>query len=316
MNKNQGPVVITGVTGFIGSYVARYLSEQGWSVIGVDRAPANNDLLANLSSFCCLQLPDPAFGALLKDGSPRLCIHCAGPASVGQSISDVTADFYAGIVLTFEVLNAVRLSAPECRLIFLSSAAVYGNPPDLPISEDAPLRPISPYGYHKLLCERLAEEFYAIYGVRTSVVRIFSAYGPGLRRQVLWDICQKALNSDKVELLGTGDETRDFVHVQDVARGIAVIADRAPFQAEVYNVAIGKETRIHDLAEILIAALGRDVEVKFTGASRAGDPLRWRADISRLSQLGYRPTTPLAIGASDYARWVLGDRAAFREKPC
>jgi len=316
MNKNQDPIVITGVTGFIGSYVARYFSERGWSVIGVDRAPANNDLLVNLSSFCCLQLPDPAFGVLLRDNCPQLCVHCAGTASVGQSIADVTADFYANTVLTYEVLNAVRLSAPECRLIFLSSAAVYGNPTDLPISEDAPLRPISPYGYHKLLCERLAEEFHAIYGVRTSVVRIFSAYGPGLRRQVLWDICQKALSSDKVELLGTGDETRDFVHAQDVAQAIAVIADRAPFQAEVYNVATGEETRIRDLARILLAALGRDVEVKFTGTSRAGDPLRWSADITRLSQLGYRPRTPLAIGASDYARWVLGDRAAFREKPC
>lgn len=316
MNKNQGPIVITGVTGFIGSYLARYFSERGWSVIGVDRTPANNDLLVNLSSFHCLKLPDPAFGILLKDSSPQLCIHCAGTASVSQSITDVSADFHASTVLTFEVLDAMRLSAPRCRLIFLSSAAVYGNPPDLPISEDAPLRPISPYGYHKLLCEKLAEEFHTIYGVRTCSVRIFSAYGSGLRRQVLWDICQKALNSDKVELLGTGDETRDFVHAQDIAQGIALIADRAPFQAEVYNLATGKETKIRDLTEILIAALGRDVEVEFTGTLRAGDPLRWCADITRLSKLGYRPQTPVAIGAADYARWVLENRIAFWERPC
>jgi len=316
MNKEQGPVVITGVTGFIGSHLARHFSEQGWSTIGIDRTPASNDLLADLSSFHCLKLPDPAFGILLKDSSPQLCIHCAGTASVSQSITDVSADFYAGTVLTFEVLNALRLSAPRCRLIFLSSAAVYGDPPDLPISEGAPLRPISPYGYHKLLCEKTAQEFYSIYGVRSCAVRIFSAYGRGLRRQVLWDICQKALNSDRVELLGTGDETRDFVHVQDIAQGIALIADRAPFQAEVYNLATGEETKIRDLAEILIAALGRGVEVKFTGTSRAGDPLRWRADITRLSELGYRPQTPVAIGAADYAGWVLENKPSFGERPC
>jgi UDP-glucose 4-epimerase len=316
MNKSQGPIVITGATGFIGTYLAHYFSEQGWSVIGVDRTPANKDLLVNLSSFCCLKLPDPAFSVLLKDNSPQVCIHCAGTASVSQSIIDVSSDFYSNTALTFEVLNTVHLSAPQCRLIFLSSAAVYGNPPDLPVSEDAPLCPISPYGYHKLLCEKLAEEFYTVYHVPTCVARIFSAYGPGLRRQVLWDICQKALNSDRVELLGTGDETRDFVHVQDVARGIALIASRAAFRAEVYNLATGKETRIRDLAEILIAALGRDVEVEFTGALRAGDPLRWCADISRLAKLGYRPQTPVAIGAADYARWVLENRAAFPEGSC
>ena len=316
MNKNEGPIVITGVTGFIGSYLARYFSEQGWSVIGIDRTPASNALLTNLSSFHCLKLPDPAFGILLKDSSPQLCIHCAGTASVSQSIIDVSADFYANTVLTFEVLNALRLSAPRCRLIFLSSAAVYGNPPDLPISEDVPLRPISPYGYHKLLCEKLAEEFHAIYGVRTCAVRIFSAYGRGLRRQVLWDICTKALNSDRVELLGTGNETRDFVHVQDIAQGIALIADRAPFQAEAYNLATGEETKIRDLAEILIAALGQGVEIEFPGTLRAGDPLRWCADIARLSELGYRPQIPVAIGAADYARWVLGNKAGFGERPC
>lgn len=316
MNRNQGPIVITGVTGFIGSYVARYFSEQGWSVIGIDRTPANNDLLGNLSSFCCLKLPDPAFSVLLKDSSPQLCIHCAGTASVSQSIIDVTVDFYANTVLTFEVLNALRLSAPRCRLIFLSSAAVYGNPASLPVDETQAPAPISPYGHHKLLCEKLAEEFYTVYHVPTCVVRIFSAYGPGLRRQVLWDICQKALNSDRVELLGTGDETRDFVHAQDVAQGITLIANRAAFQAEVYNLATGKETKIRDLTEILIAALGRDVEVEFTGILRAGDPLRWCADITRLSKLGYRPQTPVAIGAADYARWVLENKPSFGERLC
>lgn len=313
--ENKRRVLVTGAGGFLGQHIVAAMASQGWRVVGLDCHPMADleALQRQVMEWHTVTLPSADLDQILARLQPDLLIHAAGPASVSASVSVPYTDFDGSLPVFFQVLDAVRRLVPECKVIFLSSAAVYGNPPHLPISEDAPLRPISPYGYHKLLCEKLAEEFHAVYGVRTCAVRIFSAYGPGLRRQVLWDICMKALESNRLELLGTGDESRDFVHAQDVAQGIALIADRAPFQADVYNLATGKETKIRDLTEILIAALRRDVEVEFTGTLRAGDPLRWCADIARLSKLGYRPQTPIAIGAADYARWVLENKASFGE---
>ncbi|MBI3761283.1 MAG: NAD-dependent epimerase/dehydratase family protein, partial [Chloroflexi bacterium] len=137
-------------------------------------------------------------------------------------------------------------------------------------------------------------------------LRIFSAYGPGLRRQVMWDICRKMLRSDEVELIGTGDETRDFVHARDVGRAVAHLLDRAPFAAEAYNLAAGEETRIRDLADLIARALGRTPRVRFSGATRPGDPLRWQADLSRIKSLGYEPSVRLEDGVAEYARLAMG----------
>ena len=142
MTQHQS-ILVTGVCGFIGRYVARYFCEQGWSVIGIDNSPPENAPLPNLSTYHCFHLPDPALNNLLQEYSPQVCIHCAGRASVGLSITNPVADFYANTTLTFEILNALRINAPKCRFIFLSSAAVYGNPESLPVNETQSLAPLS-----------------------------------------------------------------------------------------------------------------------------------------------------------------------------
>ena len=303
MKKGKGFLVITGVAGFIGSHVARHFSQEGWSVVGIDRTPAENDLPGNLSSFCRLQLPDPSFGVLLKDRSPQLCIHCAGTASVGQSIADVTSDFYANTVLTFEVLNALRLNAPHCRFIFMSSAAVYGNPTSLPIKETQLPAPISPYGFHKWQCEQLCEEFFKVYNLPTAIVRIFSAYGPGLRRQVIWDICRKAIKQKSVTLQGTGKESRDFVHVIDIATALLAVATAAPMQGETYTIGSGQETNIGELADMIVRTLGSHYSFQFDGTIPPGTPLNWQADISKLRTIGFVPSIPLEDGIEQVVRW-------------
>jgi len=305
MGEVSDRALITGINGFLGRYIARELSERGWRVVGVDIAPQGSTELPTGSVYRCLKLPNTGLEHLLQEYPPSLCVHCAGSASVAQSIEDPKADFHANTALTLEILDTLRQRAPRSRFILLSSAAVYGNPTRLPIPESTPRRPISPYGYHKMQCEILAEEFYTVYGMQTCFVRIFSAYGPGLRRQVLWDICRKVRNKSTIFLSGTGEESRDFVHARDIARGIALVADQAAFQAEAYNIATGRETRIGDLARQLVSTLGEDIEVRFTGESRPGDPLRWCADISSVSRLGYRPTVGMKEGIDEYARWFL-----------
>ena len=296
-------VLVIGVAGFIGRYVARYFSEQKWSVVGIDSSPPENAPLANLEKYYRLNLPDSELADILQQISPDVCIHCAGRASVGQSMTDPQADFYSGTVLTFEILNSLRLYSPNCRFIFLSSAAVYGNPASLPIKEHHSLAPISPYGFHKRQCEQLCLEFTKIYNLQTAIVRIFSAYGPGLRRQVLWDICQKAIVLDSLQLQGTGQESRDFIHALDIAKALLIVAQSAPMEANIYNLASGKEVAIAQLADLVLDALEYEHSPCFNGIVPTGTPYNWQADISKLKALGYVPSVSIERGIKTFANW-------------
>jgi UDP-glucose 4-epimerase len=140
--------------------------------------------------------------------------------------------------------------------------------------------------------------------VPTVSVRIFSAYGAGLRRQVVWDICERLLTNGALTLGGTGNESRDFIHATDIARALALLSEKAPAEGEIYNLSTGRETTIAELAGHLIAALGMNVVPQFDGKTRAGDPLNWRADVSKLVSLGFAPTVALEQGLTQVASWA------------
>jgi len=303
MNNSSKTVLITGVAGFIARYVARHFAAQGWLVIGTDSSPPENAPTANLKAYHQLRLPAPALGDLLKEYSPEVFVHCAGRASVGLSVTDPLSDFYGNTVLTLEVLNSLRIHSPNCRFIFLSSAATYGNPQSLPISEGQLTTPLSPYGFHKLQSEQLCLEFAKVYGLSTASVRIFSAYGPGLRRQVMWDICHKAIIQKSVTLQGTGQESRDFIHALDIAKALALVATDAPMQGEVYNLATGKEVTIAGLAGLILGVLEYKGILEFDGEVPTGNPLNWHADITSIKSLGFNPTVNLEDGVKTFSNW-------------
>ncbi|MBD2087800.1 NAD-dependent epimerase/dehydratase family protein [Trichocoleus sp. ST-U3] len=296
-------VLITGVTGFIGRYVARQFTETGWSVIGLGNRPPENAPRQDLFRYEKLNLPSADLAKIVQELQPEVCIHCAGRASVELSISDPSADFSNSVAVTFNLLDTLRLYVPKCRLIYLSSAAVYGNPETLPIQENQSLKPISPYGFHKLMSEQLCAEFFQVYNLPTAIVRIFSGYGPGLRRQVLWDMCQKALINPALKLRGTGNESRDFIHGRDVARALQILAEKANFEAEVYNLANGVETTIKELAALVLAKLGEDILVEFDNSTPVGTPINWQADMSKLSQIGFIPEVTIERGINVYVQW-------------
>jgi len=302
-----GSILITGTAGFLGRYIARHFSELGWSVVGIDSSASENAPLTNLSAYYTLRLPDSTLNEILQKHQPDICIHCAGRAAVNLSMSEPTPDFYANTVVNYEVLNALRLSAPRCRFIYLSSAAVYGNPGVLPIAEAQAPAPVSPYGFHKLQSEMLCREFTQVYSLPTASVRIFSAYGPGLRRQVLWDTCQKVIVQKTVTLQGTGNESRDFVHALDIARALRIIACDAPMQGEVYNIATGQEVTIRELATLVLRVLDSDCTLQFDGVVPSGTPLNWQADVSKLEALGFTPSVLLERGVKTYANWCLAE---------
>jgi UDP-glucose 4-epimerase len=298
-------VLIVGVAGFLGRYAAREFTRAGWRVLGIDDVPPENAPPEIVYSR--LHLPAPGFEELLATDPTKACIHAAGRASVPLSLADPAADFHDGVVLTFSLLDALRRCAPACRFVLLSSAAVYGNPPSLPVEESHPIAPLSPYGYHKRQCELLVEEFARLYALPALAVRIFSAYGPGLRRQVVWDICVRALDTGRLKLRGAGDESRDFIHAADVARALIRLVERAPAQGEIYNLASGRETTIRELAGILLAHLGLAITPEFDGNSPPGDPRNWRADIGRLEMFDFKPVIPLEDGLRAVANWTLAE---------
>lgn len=296
-------VLITGVTGFIGRYVARLFAEDGWQVVGIGTRPPENAPTKNLAHYQKLFLPDDQLIEIIQKYPPDLCVHCAGRAAVGLSVEDPKSDFMANASMTFHLLDTLRVHAHNCRMIYLSSAAVYGNPTALPVSENQPISPISPYGFHKLMSEQLCQEFSKIYNLQTASLRIFSAYGPGLRRQVLWDICQQLILYNTLHLKGTGQESRDFIHGLDVAKAIKSIALNAPMNGEVYNVGTGREITIRELSKKVVHALDLDITPEFDQVEPIGIPLNWQADISQLQSLGFQDSVTLDQGLKTFVYW-------------
>jgi UDP-glucose 4-epimerase len=176
----------------------------------------------------------------------------------------------------------------------------------LPINEKDFCKPLSPYGFHKRNAEIICEEFTKFYQIQTCNLRIFSAYGNGLKKQLFWDISQKAKSQKSISLFGTGLESRDFIHIKDIVKAIELVLKNGDFNNGIYNVGNGVENRIKDLATILLEALNWKGELSFTQENRIGDPINWCADISALKLLGYQQTVKLNEGLIEYAKWVKG----------
>jgi UDP-glucose 4-epimerase len=280
-------LLVTGALGFVGGSVARHAARLGHAVTGT--ALAVDLPRAADAGFPVVAAEDErALRALLEDTAPDVILHAAGRASVAASIQ-APGDDFDGSVLTWQtLLEAVRRSGRRPVVILPSSAAVYGNPAHLPVAEDAPVAPISPYGFHKRLCEILADEYAACFGLDVVVARLFSVFGPAQRRLLVWELVAQLAGPDEVVWLqGTGRETRDFLHVDDVAEALLRLAAgpreaRSGRGAEVVNVASGEERLVLDLAFALRDRVAPEKRVACRGESRPGDPARWCADVRRL----------------------------------
>jgi UDP-glucose 4-epimerase len=288
-------ILITGVGGFIGSSLAKYFSTKNIELFGIDVLQPEN-ISVKLKAYYQIDLVKTNLSNILLVCKPDIILHCAGKASVNESMQKPDEDFAVNVRITQNILESIRLTNNLIKFIYFSSAAVYGNPKELPISETTELKPVSPYGFHKLIGEKLCEEYAKIFQTPTVIVRIFSAYGIGLKRQVIWDTVKKALLNDEVELYGTGNESRDFIHIKDICAAIQLIVEKATFDASVYNLANGVEITISQLAHIIISALEITNELVFTQVNKAGNPNNWVADIRKIKELGYSQSVDLQTG--------------------
>ena len=238
-------------------------------------------------------------------GLPSRVFHLAGGSSVGLSIAQPFEDFSRTVASTARLLEWLRGSAPECPVIVASSAAVYGADHGGPISEDAVLAPMSPYGQHKLMMEQLCRSYSASFGVRSTVARLFSVYGPNLRKQLLWDICSRLQQGERTLVLGgTGEEIRDWTDVRDVARLLTRIGELPQQETfRVINGGSGRGTSVADIASMLVRNWGGDIAVRYSGVVRAGDPFSLLADDAGLRRLPFDWQIPIDRGLADYVNW-------------
>lgn len=296
-------ILITGHRGFLGSTVAERLRGDDYTTVGVGVVNSKYAPVSSCNQDYELEFPDTRFDEIIKDAQPDALIHCAGTADVAASFRDPPTDYRKNVESVAFVVESLRRYAPRCHFVLLSSAAVYGNPRSLPVREDARCIPISPYGCHKLFGEQIVEDFVTERGLQATILRIFSAYGVGLRKQVVYDLCRKLYDEtqDRVELYGSGDESRDFINALDIAAAVEHVVARNI--TGLYNLACGVETTIAELADKMLRLSGRQVKVEFTGKSRAGDPLRWQADIHKLLATGYTSTVTLDEGLHSYIDW-------------
>jgi UDP-glucose 4-epimerase len=304
---NLGPAWVTGATSFLGCHVAHQLAGKGYSVVGFARSAVTAEF-AMRWGFARVELgrfDANLFRRAFKwAGAPSSVFHAVGSGSVSQAAADPAGDFERTFRSAEQLIDILCRHAPSTRLIYPSSAAVYGNAHIGPIAEEHPTKPISIYGKNKLLTEEMCRERAQRKGLDVVVARLFSVFGPPQRKLLLWELGRRLLSGEKdVTLDGTGDETRDFIHVTGAASAVAILA-HAPSVPPIVNVGTGRATSIRTLAALHAAALGVKVNIRFNGTLRVGDPPHQQAGISRLAAMGHTSFTLLEAGLSDYGGWL------------
>ncbi len=233
---------------------------------------------------------------------PDMVVHCAGSGSVAFSMSEPYQDFERTVGNTAIILEYIRLHSPRSVLIYPSSAAVYGLADCLPIKESHQSNPVSQYGLHKLMAEQMCRSYSMHFGVAAAIVRFFSIYGEGLRKQLLWDTCTK-ITQGQGNFFGTGNEIRDWIHVEDAAALVEIAGQHASPQCPVVNGGSGDGVSVSEIVFELFRLFNVQQIPKFSGQSRLGDPPGYQAEISSARALGWRPKIRWQDGMHRYARW-------------
>ncbi|MGY4383046.1 UDP-glucose 4-epimerase [Pedobacter sp. UYP24] len=291
-------ILIIGSEGFIGAHARIFFSKEH-QVCGADILEKQS-----CENYFQLSLQNTDFDTIFETNQFDICINASGNGSVPISINRPVFDFELNVTNTIKILDAIRTHNPSCKFINMSSAAVYGNPSSLPITEFVDLKPLSPYGWHKLYSEQICREYYYLYNLQTINLRLFSVYGEHLRKQLFWETYQKCLRSNNIELFGSGMETRDFIYIEDLLNAVDCIIKKGLFNGEAVNIASGVETTIAEATKIFCAAINPNISINFNKIVKPGDPLNWCANIDILKSFGFEQMVSITDGLNKTVKWL------------
>lgn len=299
-------ILITGAKGFLGSNVAKHFKSLGYETYGIGHGGFSVEESKEIG-LDYWKKDDVSIKSILDfDQIFDVIVHCGGSGSVGFSIDHPYDDFKKTVDGTLEVLEYMRVYNPNARLIYPSSPAVQGEHPDIPIKEEYIGKPASPYGYHKKIAEDLCQSYSEKYNLRVSVIRLFSVYGNGLKKQLLWDACRKIKNTkDEVVFWGTGEETRDFIHICDVLHLFNILIEKDG-RFVLINGGTGNKYTIKNIVYMIRNLMNSSVTIKFNNKENIGNPIYYWADTQKLESYGFTSTIKLEEEMKSYVDWVKG----------
>ena len=302
--------LVTGGAGFIGSHLVEALVSAGCKVAVYDNLSSGNT--ANLKhlegqfSFFQADIRDrPKLEAALE--GCEVVFHLAAIVSVPQTVENPIESADVNEMGTLFVLDASR-QAEVKRVVFSSSCAVYGDDPRLPKRENMAPKPLSPYAAQKLAAEYYAKVFNDLYGIETAVLRYFNVYGP---RQdpsspysgVISIFMTKALLNEPAVIYGDGNQSRDFIYVQDVVRANLLAASAKNVRGQVMNIGSGKSVAINQLWERICALSGQNLKPEYA-PKRPGDIIESVAGIQSAGAcLGFECEVPFEKGLEETFEW-------------
>ena len=294
-------VLVTGAAGMVGAAVSRRLAAAGTTVLGTDlRDPGDH-----AGPFIAGDLGDPALvQGVLARHSVEAIIHCGGVSGSMLSIDDPGNIFRTNVAGTFNVLEAMRKTGLR-RLVFCSSASVYGGTPAEPVIEESALHPISVYGASKIAGEALMEAYCRMWGLEAVALRIFQVYGPGRTTECqLKSLLTGALQGRPVDIRFAPETRRQYVYIDDVVDAVFNALESPPFPRRTYNICGDASLRLDEIATQVAEAVGR-VDVRYQPAPNSPRNARRTVEIIAATRdLGFTPRVALREGLRKYAEWL------------
>lgn len=309
----MGKYLITGGAGFIGSTLANYVSKQDEVIIVDDLSMGKLENLSLGDNIIFIKgsvtdqiLMEKVFSKNKFD----YIFHLAAIASVADSVKrplETHEVNFESVLLILELTRKYQKNLK--RLVFSSSAAVYGDEPTLPKKEESVIRPLTPYAVDKFAAEQYVLNYNHLYGIPTSAVRFFNVYGPNQNPEspysgvisILIDRYKKLLSGENVNftLFGDGSQSRDFVFIDDVIQALLLVADEESAIGTQFNVGTGKSIALNKLIGTIDEELDLKLSVEYV-KERAGDIKDSVADISKLEKLSYIPQNGIQEGIKKY----------------
>jgi UDP-glucose 4-epimerase len=298
--------LVVGGAGFIGSRLVGILREQRVQTTVMDDLSSGFEHHVDGAELIVADIRKARLEEILRERQIDAVFHLANAAYVPPSLHWPVDDLNRNAMTTLAVLEGVRRLKRPALVVYASSAAVYGDAQHIPMREGHPIEPKSPYGVSKFASEQYLRLYSNLYDISSLSLRLFSIYGPGQRKQVVYDLMDRAFGGENpLTILGSSTVSRDLVFVDDAAHAFVTLARAAPARGEAYNIASGTPTTLATLASTLLSVAALNVAVRFTGKVRPGDPLHWEGDPTRARALGVRCDTPLTDGIRRTAEWYL-----------